>query len=90
VDADKLLEGIKLEDGISKVDELSFVEPKDKSIVGLKIHSGKNRVIRRMFEALDHEVEHLDRVVFGGINKEGISRGKWRYLESYEIKKLKK
>ena len=90
VDADKLLKGIKLEDGISKVDELSFVEPKDKSVVGLKIHSGKNRVIRRMFEALDHEVEHLDRVVFGGINKEGISRGKWRYLESYEIKKLKK
>ncbi len=90
LDADKLLEGIKLEDGISKVDELSYVEPKDKSVVGLKIHSGKNRVIRRMFEALDNEVEHLDRVVFAGINKEGIARGKWRYLETYEIKKLKK
>lgn len=90
VDADKLLKGIKLEDGISKVDELSYVEPKDKSVVGLKIHSGKNRVIRRMFEALGNEVEHLDRVVFAGINKEGIARGKWRYLETYEIKKLKK
>ena len=89
-DANKLVEGIMLEDGEIKVDELSYVDPKDKSIVGIKIHSGKNRIIRRMFEALDNEVVHLDRVVFAGINKEGIARGKWRNLESYEIKKLKK
>lgn len=89
-EADKLLAGIELEDGISALDELSFVEKGDKRVVGVKIHSGKNRIIRRLFEAIGNEVVHLDRVVFAGINKEGIAKGKWRYLESYEIKKLKK
>lgn len=89
-DTEKLISGIELEDGVTAVDEISYVEKGNKRIVGVRIHSGKNRIIRRLFEALDNEVELLDRVVFAGINKEGIAKGKWRYLESYEIKKLKK
>lgn len=85
-----LLDGVTLEDGESKMDEISYTKKGDMKVVGVRIHSGKNRIIRRMFEAVGNEVVHLDRVVFGGVNKEGIARGKWRYLEGYEIKKLKK
>ena len=89
-DLDKLLEGVELDDGIAKADEVAYVDPSDKRQIGIELHSGKNRVVRRMFEAIGYEVTALDRVLFGELNKEGITRGKWRFLKEYEIRKLKK
>jgi 23S rRNA pseudouridine2605 synthase len=88
-DLEKLLAGVELEDGLAKADEVAFVDPGDKRQVGVEIHSGKNRVVRRMFEAIGFEVRSLDRVLFGELSKEGIGRGKWRFLKEYEVRKLK-
>ena len=89
-DLDKLIAGVELEDGLAKADEVAFVDPSDKRQVGVEIHSGKNRIVRRMFEAIGFEVVALDRVLFGDLSKDGLSRGKWRYLKEYEVRKLKK
>jgi 23S rRNA pseudouridine2605 synthase len=86
----KLSDGIVLEDGPIVVDKIGYVEDIDsKQEVGVQIHSGRNRIIRRMFEHMGYEVEKLDRVVFGGLTKKDLPRGKWRNLSKKEIDFLK-
>ena len=81
--------GVVLEDGIVEVDEIAFPNPKTKSEVGIEIHSGKNRVVRRIFEALGYEVIKLDRVFFAGLTKKDLPRGRWRFLSEPEVRMLK-
>ncbi|MCF8380429.1 MAG: rRNA pseudouridine synthase [Bacteroidales bacterium] len=88
-DFEKLAAGVELEDGKVKPDGLSYVNPNSKAEVGIEIHSGKNRIIRRMFEALNYKVTKLDRVYFAGLTKKGLSRGQWRYLNEKEINMLR-
>ena len=87
-DFDKLLGGIELEDGPIAADALSYVDG-DKSQIGLEIHSGRNRIVRRMFEHLGYKVKKLDRVYFAGLTKKKLRRGNWRFLEEKEINLLK-
>jgi 23S rRNA pseudouridine2605 synthase len=87
-DFNKILEGVELEDGPMFADALSFID-EDESQVGLEIHSGRNRVVRRMFEALGYKVKKLDRVLFAGLTKKGLRRGQWRFLTEQEISLLK-
>ena len=87
-DFDKILEGIELEDGPIAADALSYVED-DKTQVGLEIHSGRNRIVRRIFEHLGYKVKKLDRVYFAGLTKKNLRRGAWRFLEEKEINMLK-
>ncbi|MDP2174973.1 MAG: pseudouridine synthase [Bacteroidota bacterium] len=84
-DLDQLVEGIELEDGIVHADAVAYVESDDKRHVGIEIHSGKNRIVRRMFEHLGYDVEKLDRVSFGAFTKKDLPRGKWRHLNNYEL-----
>ena len=84
-DLDKLVQGIELEDGLVHADAATFVDNEDRRHVGIEIHSGKNRVVRRMFEALGYEVEKLDRVSMGIFTKKDLPRGKWRLLKESEI-----
>jgi 23S rRNA pseudouridine2605 synthase len=88
-DFQKIIEGITLEDGIIKVDALGYTDPKDKTQVGLEIHSGRNRIVRRIFEHLGYDVKGLDRVMFAGLTKKNVQRGKWRFLTEKEIRELK-
>lgn len=89
-DFDKIAEGgVVLEDGIAEVDEIAYPNPKDRAEVGVQIHTGKNRFIRRLFEALDYEVLKLDRVFFAGLTKKDLPRGRWRFLKEDEIRLLK-
>lgn len=84
-----LTKGIELEDGFIKADEISYVDPVDKSQVGVEIHSGRNRLVRRMFEYFGYKVIRLDRVYFAGLTKKGLPRGQWRFLTENEIKMIK-
>lgn len=84
---DKIVEGITLEDGEVVVDAIAYLE--DKNEVGLEIHSGRNRIVRRIFEHLGYEVEKLDRVMYAGLTKKNIPRGKWRFLNAQEVINLK-
>ncbi len=86
---DQLASGITLEDGPIHADAISFVEKEDKTQVGIEIHSGRNRIVRRMFEYLGYKVMKLDRVYFAGLTKKGVPRGKWRYLTDKEVTRLK-
>lgn len=86
-DFDKIAEGLTLEDGPVKVDEIAYLEAKNE--VGLQIHIGRNRIVRRIFESLGYEVIKLDRVVYAGLTKKNVPRGKWRYLNEKEIILLK-
>ncbi len=85
----KLSDGLELEDGFMKFDAISYVGPANKNEVGVEIHSGRNRIIRRMFQHLGYEVIKLDRVLFAGFTKKGLGRGKWRYLNEREVGMLK-
>ena len=85
---DAIVKGFELEDGFVKVDELALVTP-DAEVVGIKIHSGKNRIVRRIFEHFGYKVQKLDRTVYAGLNKKDLPRGKWRYLSEKEVIKLK-
>ena len=87
-DFTKIQEGIRLEEGIAKVDDLAILTS-DKKSIGIEIHVGWNRIIRRIFEALEYEVVRLDRVVFAGLDKKELPRGKWRHLKPEEIIRLK-
>jgi 23S rRNA pseudouridine2605 synthase len=89
-DYEKLVEGIELEDGFMKFDDLQFPNTSQMNELGVEIHSGKNRIIRRMFEALEYEVVKLDRVYFAGLTKKDLKRGKWRFLSPQEISNLKR
>jgi 23S rRNA pseudouridine2605 synthase len=86
----KLTEGIEL-DGLTVIaDAVSYADQDDKSQIGIELHSGQNRVIRRMFETLGYKVKKLDRVYFAGLTKKNVQRGKWRYLNDKEINMLKR
>lgn len=86
---ERVLAGVKLEDGWMKADELAFIDPQDKSKIGIEIHSGRNRVVRRLFETLGYEIVALDRVLFGSLDKVRLPRGKWRKLTDKELRSLK-
>ena len=88
-DLNKISFGIELEDGVIKPDQVSYVAGGSKKEVGIQIHSGKNRVVRRIFESLGYEVVKLDRVVYSQLTKKDLPRGRWRYLEEKEIIQLK-
>ena len=89
-DMDKITEGLELEDGPIKVDEISYVANGiDKTQVGIEIHSGKNRIVRRIFEHMGYNVRKLDRVMFGSLTKKDLSRGRWRMLSDSEVGMLK-
>jgi 23S rRNA pseudouridine2605 synthase len=89
VDFEKILKGITLEDGPVQVDALAYADMKDKSIVGIELHSGKNRIVRRIFEFLGYDVRNLDRVMFANLTKKNVERGKWRFLKDKEVRLLK-
>ena len=89
-DLEKIAAGIELDDGTIKVDDISYVKDSEsKKEIGIQIHSGRNRIVRRIFESLGYEVAKLDRVVFAGLTKKDIPRGKWRHLSEKEIGFLK-
>jgi 23S rRNA pseudouridine2605 synthase len=88
-DFDQILKGVMLEDGLANVDVLAYADIKDKSQVGVEIHSGRNRIVRRIFEALGYDVRNLDRVIFAGLTKKNVERGKWRFLTEKEVRDLK-
>ncbi len=88
-DFDKILNGVKLEDGEIKADSLAYADAKDKSVIGIEIHSGRNRVVRRIFEHLGYDVKGLDRVMYATLTKKNVERGKWRFLSEKEIRLLK-
>ena len=87
-DFETIVNGIDLEDGFIKPDELALVTP-DAEVVGIKIHSGKNRIVRRIFEHLGYEVLKLDRTTYAGLDKKDLPRGKWRFLTEKEVIRLK-
>jgi 23S rRNA pseudouridine2605 synthase len=86
---EKIISGIELEDGLARVDEMAYADPKDKTQIGLEIHSGKNRIVRRIFAALGYDVKTLDRVMYAGLTKKNVQRGNWRFLTEKEIRALK-
>jgi 23S rRNA pseudouridine2605 synthase len=88
-DLNKIEYGIELEDGLIKPDSVSYVAGASKREVGIQIHSGKNRIVRRIFESLGYEVVKLDRVVYANLTKKDLPRGRWRHLEEQEIIQLK-
>lgn len=89
-DFQKILDGLELDDGPVTVDKLAYVsDSTSKKEIGVELHSGKNRIIRRIFESLGYKVIKLDRVVFAGLTKKDTPRGKWRYLSEKEINYLK-
>ena len=88
-DFDKILKGVMLEDGMASVDALAYADIEDKTILGIEIHSGRNRIVRRIFEALGYDVKNLDRVIFAGLTKKNVERGKWRFLTEKEVRDLK-
>ena len=88
-DFDKILDGIQLEDGEIKADSLAYADARDKSIIGIEIHSGRNRIVRRIFESLGYDVKGLDRVMYANLTKKNVERGKWRFLSEKELRLLK-
>lgn len=85
----QILKGVVLEDGPASVDTLAFADTKDKTQLGVELHSGRNRIVRRIFEHLGYDVKQLDRVMFAGLTKKNIERGKWRFLNEKEVRELK-
>ena len=88
-DLQQIAEGIVLEDGEIKADAVEYADPVDKKQVGIEIHSGKNRIVRRIFESLGYKVTKLDRVQFAGLTKKNLRRGDWRYLTEDEVDRLR-
>lgn len=88
-DLRQIAEGITLEDGEIKADEIEYASATDKKQVGIEIHSGKNRIVRRIFESLGYHVVKLDRVYFAGLTKKNVRRGDWRYLTEKEVQMLR-
>lgn len=88
-DFEKILNGLKLEDGEIFADALAYADSKDKSIIGIELHSGRNRIVRRIFEHLGYDVKGLDRVMYANLTKKNVERGKWRYLSEKEVRLLK-
>ena len=88
-DFNRILEGIELNDGPVRADELEYIDSNDHKKIGIEIHSGKNRIVRRIFESLGYDVRALDRVYFAGLTKKGLKKGEWRYLSEGEANILK-
>ncbi|MFA6275664.1 MAG: pseudouridine synthase [Pedobacter sp.] len=88
-DFNKIQFGLELEDGLIKPDNVSYVAGASKREVGIQIHSGKNRIVRRIFEHLGYDVVKLDRVVYGNLTKKDLPRGRWRFLEEHELIQIK-
>ncbi len=88
-DMQKLAEGITLEDGFIQPDAISYASNENKREIGLEIHSGRNRIVRRLFESFGYRVMKLDRVYFAGLTKKDLPRGKWRFLTTQEVSRLK-
>ena len=88
-DMEKIANGIDLEDGEIHADAISYASETDKTQVGIEIHSGRNRIVRRIFESLGYHVVKLDRVYFAGLTKKNLGRGKWRYLNEKEVNALR-
>ncbi|MFZ1306846.1 MAG: pseudouridine synthase [Ferruginibacter sp.] len=86
---DKIVDGLTLEDGEILIDSLAYADSKDKSIIGIELHSGRNRIVRRIFEYLGYDVKGLDRVMYANLTKKNVERSKWRYLSEKEIRLLK-
>lgn len=84
-DMQKIFDGFELEDGFIKADEIAYIDGQSKSEIGIRIHSGRNRIVRRIFEHLGYEVKKLDRVMFAGLDKRGLTRGHWRFLTDAEV-----
>ena len=87
-DLKAIANGIELEDGPIQPDAISWVSPEKKHEVGIEIHSGRNRIVRRIFEKLGYEIVRLDRVYFAGLTKKNLARGKWRFLSEKEVSML--
>ncbi|MGN6249696.1 MAG: pseudouridine synthase, partial [Ginsengibacter sp.] len=88
-DFEKILAGIKLEDGEIFPDALAYADAKDRSVIGIELHSGRNRIVRRIFEYLGYDVKALDRVMYANLTKKNVERGRWRYLNEKEVRALK-
>ena len=88
-DMEKLAQGVELEDGPIAFDSIDYADADDKKQIGVEIHSGKNRIVRRMFESVGYKVLKLDRVYFAGLTRKGLKRGKWRFLSPEEVAFLK-
>ncbi len=88
-DLQKISDGIELEDGEVKADAIDYPDPEDQRQVGIEIHSGKNRIVRRIFESLGYRVVKLDRVQFAGLTKKNVRRGDWRFLTEKEVEMLR-
>jgi len=88
-DFEAVAAGVQLEDGPAFVDAIAYSDANDKTQVGLEIHSGRNRIVRRIFEHLGYDVRGLDRVMYAGLTKKNVQRGKWRFLAEKEIRILK-
>ena len=88
-DFEKIVSGVELSDGVIAADELEYIEEDDHRKLGIEIHSGKNRIVRRIFESLGYEVKALDRVYFAGLTKKGLKRGEWRFLTEGEVNLLR-
>ncbi|OFX89974.1 MAG: hypothetical protein A2W99_08570 [Bacteroidetes bacterium GWF2_33_16] len=84
-----IVEGIQVDDDFVTADAISYVEENDKTQIGIEIHTGQNRIVRRIFESLGYRIEKLDRVYFAGLTKKNLPRGKWRHLTPQEIAMLK-
>ena len=88
-DRDRILAGVELSDGVEKADELEYIDEGDRRKLGIEIHSGKNRIVRRLFESQGYNVKALDRVYFAGLTKKGLKKGEWRFLTESEVNILK-
>ena len=88
-DLKRLREGVTLDDGPAQVDSVNYVAQKPQSWVSVQLHIGRNRIVRRIFEHLGYKVQKLDRVIFAGLNKKGLSRGRVRRLTDEEVRRLK-
>ncbi len=88
-DLQRLVDGIELEDGLAQADSAAYVDPDDRAKVGIEIHSGRNRIVRRMFAAMGYKVIKLDRIKFAFLDKKDLPRGQWRFLTQKEIGFLK-
>lgn len=88
-DFDQLLSGVTLEDGFIAPDSLAYADARNKAVIGIEIHSGKNRIVRRMFEKIGYDVRNLDRVMYANLTKKNVERGKWRFLQEKEVRLLK-
>lgn len=88
-DFDRIMTGVELSDGMIAADDLQYIDAVDRRKIGIEIHSGKNRIVRRIFESFGYEVKALDRVYFAGLTKKGLKRGEWRFLTEGEVNILR-